>query len=119
MTSLSVILYSFAFVLFIFFEFCYDKKKLLYLIYVIFQHNCTYLTFDLSVTLNRKITFVIHPYTVCNSLRNNSSLDAEHSQKMPSGVLVGIRGGRLTGLPHYNTPLYNMDFNKTGSCLGS
>ena len=43
-----------------------------------FLNNCTYLTFDLTVTLNRKITLGIHPYIVCNSPRNNSSLDAEH-----------------------------------------
>ena len=43
-----------------------------------FLNNCTYLTFDLTVTLNQKITLGIHPYIVCNSPRNNSSLDAEH-----------------------------------------
>ena len=57
-----------------FFAFCDVEKQLLYL-NVIFLHNCTYLTFDLTVPLNQKIKLVIHPYFVCNSL---SSLDAEH-----------------------------------------
>ena len=43
-----------------------------------FLHICNYLTFDLTVTLNQKIMFGIYPYIVCNSPRNNSSLDAEH-----------------------------------------
>ena len=58
-------------------EFCDVKRNLLYL-NVIFLHNCTNLTFNLTVTLNQKITLGIHPYIVCNSSRNNSSLDAEH-----------------------------------------
>ena len=53
------------------------KVFLLYL-NAIFLNNCTYLTFDLTVTLNRKITLGIHPYIVYNSPRDNSSLDAEH-----------------------------------------
>ena len=72
---------SFVFVLFILLAFCDEEKKLLlhnFLIMSFFLHNCTYLTFDLTVTLNRKITLGIHPYIVCNSPRNNSSLDAEH-----------------------------------------
>ena len=63
--------------MFILLAFCDEEKKLLYLD-VIFLHNCTYLTFDLTVTLNRKILLGIHPYVVCNSPRINSSLDAEH-----------------------------------------
>ena len=43
-----------------------------------FLYNCTYLTFDLTVTLNRKITLSIHPCIGCNSPRNNSSVDAKH-----------------------------------------
>ena len=58
--------------------FCDEKNYLLYFVNAIFLNNCTYLTFDLTVTLNRKITLGIHPYIVCNSPRNNSSLDAEH-----------------------------------------
>ena len=75
--SLRAILYSFAVVPIYIFAFCDEEKKLLYLI-CHFLHNCTYLNFDLTVTLNRKITLVIHPYIVCNSLRNNSSPDAGH-----------------------------------------
>ena len=71
-TILRAILYSFAVVFVYIFAFCDEEKKLLYL------HNCTYLIFDLTVTLNRKITLVIYFYIICNSLRNNSSLDAEH-----------------------------------------
>ena len=69
-----------------------------------FLNNCTYLTFDLTVTLNREITLGIHPYIVCNSPRNNSSLDAEHKQKMPSGVHVEIKGSRLS----FNSCLHNI-----------
>ena len=63
--------------LFILVAFCDEKKNSVYL-NGIFQHNCTYLTFDHNLTLNRKITLGIHPYIVCNSPRNNSSLDAKH-----------------------------------------
>ena len=75
--SLCDILFSCACVLFILVAFCDEKNILLYL-NIIFLHNCTYLIFDLTVTLNRKIMLGIHPYIVCNSPRNNSSLDAEH-----------------------------------------
>ena len=54
------------------------KKNYLLYLNAIFLNNCTYLTFDLTMTLNQKITLGIHPYVVCNSPRNNSSLDAEH-----------------------------------------
>ena len=63
--------------LFILVAFC-DLKKLFTTLNAIFLNNCTYLTFDLTVTLNRKITLGIHPYIVCNSPRNNYSLNAEH-----------------------------------------
>ena len=58
-------------------HFVIEKNYLLNL-NAIFLNNCTYLTFDLTVTLNRKITLGIHPYIVCYSPRNTSSLDAEH-----------------------------------------
>ena len=63
--------------LFIFVAFWDEYNNLLYL-NAIFLHNCTYLTFDLTMTLNKKITLGIQPYIVCNSPKNNSSLDAEH-----------------------------------------
>ena len=81
MTSLGAIVYSFTVVFIIFLRFvmfCDEEKKLLYLICHFFLHICTYLTFDLTVTLNQKITPGIDPYIVCNSLKNNSSLDAKH-----------------------------------------
>ena len=86
-------LFSCACFLFILVAYCDEKKYNISKSF--FLHNCTYLTFDLTVTLNPKFMLGIHPYIVCNSLRDNSSLDAEHKQKMPSGVLVGIKGGRL------------------------
>ena len=54
------------------------EKNYLLCLNAIFMNNCTNLTFDLTVTLNPKITLGIHPYIVGNSPRNNSSLDAEH-----------------------------------------
>ena len=73
-TRLCAILYRHAFLNCSFYE---DETNLLYL-YVVILHNCTNLTFDLYVTLNRKIILAIHPYIVCNSPRNNSTMDAEH-----------------------------------------
>ena len=75
--SICAILFSHACVLFILVAFCDEKNNLLYL-NVIFLHNCTYLTFDLTLTLNQNINLGIHPYIFCNSPSNNSSLDAEH-----------------------------------------
>ena len=75
--SICDIVYSLAFV-YVHIVIIFDEEKKLLHVYVIFLHNCTYLTFDLTVTLNRKITLGIHPYIVCNSPMNNSSLDAEH-----------------------------------------
>ena len=61
-----------------------------------FLHNCTYFTFDLTMTLNKKksglsstpILLVIVQGIILVWM-------PEHLQKMPSGVFVGIRGGRL------------------------
>ena len=64
-----------------FYSYCYyfvTKKKSCYTYISFFLHNCAYLTFDLTVTLNRKITLGIHPYIVCHGPKNDSSLDAEH-----------------------------------------
>ena len=36
------------------------EKEVALVVYRFFLHNCTYLTFDLIVTLNRKITLGIH-----------------------------------------------------------
>ena len=80
--SLNAILFSHACALFTLVAFC-DEKGIYY--YIIskwhFLHNCTYLTFDLTLTLNQKITLGIYPCVVCNSPRNSSSLDAKHQQK--------------------------------------
>ena len=77
MERIGAILCSFAFVFVYIGSICDDEKTLPYL-YVIFMHNCTYMTFDLTVTLNRKIMLGIHLYVVCNIPRNNSSLDVGH-----------------------------------------
>ena len=63
--------------------------------------KCTYLTFDLAVTLIRSFRCGIHPGALCHSPKNISSRDAEHQQKMPSKPFSrGLRNYRLqTSLP--------------------
>ena len=40
--------------------------------------KCTYLTFDLAVTLIRSFRRGIHPGALCHTPKNISSMDAEH-----------------------------------------
>ena len=63
--SIGAILYSFAFAFVHIVNILSRRGEVA--VFVIFLHNCTYLTFDLTVTLNQKITLFIHPYIVCNS----------------------------------------------------
>ena len=45
---------------------------------MIFKIKMTYLTFDLTVILIRTFRRGIHPGAVCYTLKNISSMDAEH-----------------------------------------
>ena len=62
------------------------------------RSKCTYLTFDLAVTLIRILRRGFHPGTVCYTPKNISSMDAEHSQKVPSKFVSehGTNYSRLT-----------------------
>ena len=40
--------------------------------------KCTYLTFDLAVTLIRSFRRGIHPGALCHTPKSISSMDAEH-----------------------------------------
>ena len=44
----------------------------------ILKRKCTYLTFDLAVTLIRSFRRGIHPGALDNTPKNISSMDAEH-----------------------------------------
>ena len=53
----------------------YSKVKTLMTIRI---RKCTYLTFDLAVTLIRSFRRGIHPGALCHTPKNISSMDAEH-----------------------------------------